>query len=563
MVKFKDLKYERYTIDRLRAEVEPQIAAVENAQTFADALKAREKANEAFGHFATMSALSYARYSLDTRDKFYTGEVEYYDGNSPYMQDLGARIGKAFAEGKFKKDVEAMSPALVKSIENTLKANAPEIIPDKQQEAAVVMQYSKLMSTMQFDFDGKKLPLSVVRGELNSSDRNVRKAAAEAIGKGLAAHSEELDGIFDRLVKIRDAMAKKLGYENYIELGYYRMDRKDYNRCDVAAFRDSVKKYIVPAVCELKAELKKELGLEKFMFYDNNTTLKDEPRPTLNKEEMFEAAQNMYDDMNGEIGKFMRFMRESDAFDVEARDGKWGGGYCTEFHDYRQPFILANWNGTCDDVDVLTHEFGHAFASINAMTHGIFELNVGGMETAECHSMSMELFCHPYMDKFFGEDGDKYRYRHLFKNIDFIPYGVIVDEFQHRIYENPSLTPKERNAVFKELTEKYMPYMTYDGIPYLEEGTRWQYQMHIFESPFYYIDYCLAQTVALEFFAYAQKNYDAALGAYIDFLKKGGSKMFKTLVSEAGLESPFNEKALEKVADATLKELKRLKAKIR
>ena len=162
MVKFKDLKYERYTIDRLRAEVEPQIAAVENAQTFADALKAREKANEAFGHFATMSALSYARYSLDTRDKFYTGEVEYYDENSPYMQDLGARIGKAFAEGKFKKDVEAMSPALVKSIENTLKANAPEIMPGKQQEAAVVMQYSKLMSTMQFDFDGKKLPLSVV-----------------------------------------------------------------------------------------------------------------------------------------------------------------------------------------------------------------------------------------------------------------------------------------------------------------------------------------------------------------------------------------------------------------
>ncbi len=564
MVKCKDLKYERYTAEQLKAAVEPQIAAIENAASKEEVLAAREKINEAVRHFSTMAALANARYTLNTLDEFYVKEVEYYDENTPYAQELMSRYGKALIEGKFKSVAEEISPALVKSLENQLKSTSPKIIPDRQKEAAIVMEYSKLMSTMEFDYNGKKLPLSVVRGDLNNSDRAVRKTAAQAIGRGLQAHREELDDIYDRLVKVRDAMAKKLGMKNYIELGYLNMDRKDYDRGDVEKFRENVKKYLVPVISEIKAQLKDELNLGTFYFYDNGVTLKTEPKPMLSHDEMFRAAQDMYDDMDSEIGDFMRFMIDSGAFDVEARSGKWGGGYCTEFADYEQPFILANWNGSCDDVDVLTHEFGHAFAGINAMKHGISELNVGGMETAECHSMTMELLSHPYMDKFFGKDSDKYRYRHLFKNLDFIPYGVIVDEFQHIVYEKPELTPKERNEVFKKLTEKYMPYMTYDTIPYLEEGTRWQYQMHIYESPFYYIDYCLAQTVALEFFALAlEKGQSAALKAYVDFVKKGGGKMFKTLVKEAGLASPFEDGALKRVADVVLKELRRLKSEIK
>ncbi len=564
MIQCKDLKYERYTTEQLKAAVEPQIKTIENASSREEVLAARGVIIEALQHFSTMSALANARYTLDTRDEYYVKEVEYYDENTPIVNELMARYGRALIEGRFKSVAEEISPALVKSLENQLKAESPIIIPDRQKEAAIVMEYSKLMSTMEFDYNGKKLPLSVVRGDFNNSDRAVRKAAAEAIGRGLMAHAEELDDIFDRLVKVRDAMAKKLGFENYIKLGYLNMDRKDYDRGDVEQFRANVKKYLVPVISEIKGRLCGELNLGTFYFYDNGVTLKTEPKPMLSPDEMFAAAQAMYDDMDKEIGDFMRFMIESGAFDVEARTGKWGGGYCTQFADYVQPFILANWNGSCDDVDVLTHEFGHAFAGINAMKNGIVELGVGGMETAECHSMTMELLSHPYMDKFFGKDCDKYRYRHLFKNLDFIPYGVIVDEFQHIVYENPSLTPKERNEAFKKLTKEYMPYMTYDTIPYLEDGTRWQYQMHIYEAPFYYIDYCLAQTVALEFFALAlQKGQSAALKAYIDFVKKGGSKMFKTLVKEAGLASPFNKGALGNVAEVVLKELDRLKSKMK
>ncbi|MCI9032400.1 MAG: M3 family oligoendopeptidase [Clostridia bacterium] len=565
MTKCKDLKYERFCLEDFKAIVEPQIAAAERAETFDELMSAREKVNAASSKFATMSALANARYTLDTRNEYYVGEVEYYDNVAPVANELLSRFGKTMLADKFKDKLsETLSPALVKSLENQQKAVSPKIIEDKQKEAGIVMEYSKLMSTMPFEFRGKTLPLSVVRGYLSDNDRTVRKDAAFSIGRGLEKHRDELDDIFDRLVKVRDGMGKKLGYDNFVALGYLNMDRKDYGKSDVEAFRNSVQKYLVPVVSELKNSLGKELKFDKFMFYDNSVTLAGgETKPKLAHNEMFEAAQKMYDDLNPEVGAFMRFMRESGAFDVEARDGKWGGGYCTEFYDFVQPFILANWNGSCDDVDVLTHEFGHAFASMNAMKHGIFELSVGGMETAECHSMTMELMCHPYMDKFFGADADKYRYRHLFKNIDFIPYGVIVDEFQHVVYENPNLTPAERNKAFKELTAKYMPYMTYEGIPYLEEGTRWQYQMHIYESPFYYIDYCLAQTVALEFYAQSLKDHDKALANYIAFTKKGGSKMFKTLVSEAGLASPFEPDALKEVAAVCLKELKEIKKRIK
>ena len=258
-------------------------------------------------------------------------------------------------------------------------------------------------------------------------------------------------------------------------------------------------------------ELAQEMDYGTFMFYDDAIWMAGEqPKPMLDKDGIFKAAQEMYDDMNPIVGNFMRSMQEAEAFDVEARDGKFGGGYCTCFPRYKQPFILANFNGSCGDVDVMTHEFGHALAAHFACEQNNFELDVGGMETAECHSMSMEFLCWKYMDKFFGDMAPKYRKRHLLDALSFIPYGVIVDEFQHLMYANPDMTPAQRKQTYLELEAKYRPYMTLTGIPYLEEGTRWQYQMHIYESPFYYIDYCLAQTVSLEFWAMIQKDYNEA-----------------------------------------------------
>lgn len=294
------------------------------------------------------------------------------------------------------------------------------------------------------------------------------------------------------------------------------------------------------------------------MYDDNVLVPGGNPKPVIDKAGIFAAAREMYHEMSENTADFIDMMLENEAFDVDAREGKWGGGYCTSFAMYKQPFILANFNGTAGDIDVMTHEAGHAFADYMTADNELRELGVGGMETAETHSMSMEFFAWKYIDKFFGDKAQQYKYMHALDALAFIPYGTIVDYFQHIVYANPEMTPEQRNAEWKKLEEQFKPYMVTDGIPYLEKGTRWQYQMHIYESPFYYIDYCLAQVAAFEFLLESQKNYDDAFARYNRFLCHGGELVFTDLIAEAGLASPFENGALAEVAEGVSSLIKSL-----
>lgn len=560
-MKVKDLPYKRYTIEQAEKIFKKNIEAIKGAKTADEVVAAHEEAIDSFTSYWTMASLAHMRNSLDSYDEFYEAERKYYDSTNPIMTELTNDLGKAMLKSPLKSEIEKrISPRIIKKYEIIALASDPRIIEDMQKEAEIVSEYSKLMAEMVFEFEGKEMPLSVLKGYLSECDRNVRRSACEAMGIGLSKHREQLDDIFDRLVHVRDTMAKKLGYDNYIELGYLNMMRMDYDLSMVEKFRKSVLNDLVPVITKIKDEVRKNLGIDDFKFYDDSVSFKDgEPKPIIGKEEIFRQAQIMYDSMSPEIGAFMRSMIENEAFDVDARKGKWGGGYCTHFEDFKQAFILANFNGSSDDIDTITHEFGHAFAIDYSMKHGDRILSIGGMETAECHSMSMEFLSWPYMDKFFGKDVDKYRYKHLLSSLSFIPYGTIVDEFQHIVYANPDMTPKQRNEEYLKLERKYRPYLNYDGIPYLEEGTRWQYQMHIFETPFYYIDYCLAQTVALNFLVESRKDYNDALNRYIEFVKCGGTVAFDELCKRAGLDSPFNEGALKKIANRIPELLKELR----
>ena len=278
------------------------------------------------------------------------------------------------------------------------------------------------------------------------------------------------------------------------------------------------------------------------------------------QEEIFAAAKKMYHAMGPETAAFIDMMLENDAFDVDSRKNKWGGGYCTEFPKWKQPFILANFNGTAGDVDVVTHEAGHALnAYLIADNRFALELGCGGMETAETHSMSMEFFAWPYMESFFGEKADAYRFMHALESFSFLPYGTIVDAFQHVVYEHPEMTPAERNKAWLELEAQYRPHISLEGIPFIEEGRRWQYQMHIYEMPFYYIDYCLAQTAAFCFLLASLEDYDDAFAKYIRFSRQGGEKLWTDLLKEAGFASPFEPGATETLArrvEALLEKIK-------
>lgn len=547
--KVKDLPYVRADVKAIEDAINQFVEAEKNAKTVDDVLVARKKWLEAVEDAMTNGSIAMSRYTLDTRDEFYLGEQQFYDEMSPILGEHMTRYAKVMWESRFRPELEKILPETIYPMyECQIKSFSPEIIPDLQEENATTTKYSQLMSQLTTEWRGEQKPISYIRGFLEDKDRAVRKEAAEAIDRALDSVSDQLDGIYDDLVKIRTRIAKKLGYDNFIELGYYRMGRIDYNKEMVEVFRDNVKTSLVPVITKLKREVADALGIDKMKYYDNDVIEGDgNPRPYPDEQGILLAAKEMYREMHPEIGDFMDSMMEAEAFDVTARVGKSGGGYCTTFDKFRQPFIFANFNGSSGDVDVVTHEFGHALAMNYVFDHGDPEVAIGSSETAETHSMSMEFFSWKFMDKFF-KDVDRYHYTHLSGALTFIPYGVIVDEFQHIVYGNPDLTPAERNQAYLDLEKKYRPYLDYEGLPYLGKGTRWQYQAHIYESPFYYIDYCLAQVVAFEYLAELQKDYDGALKRYMDHCKRGGKYAFNKLVALSGLRSPFEEGALDDVA---------------
>lgn len=560
-MKVSELPYERVSVEEFEAEASRVIEAVKGAATVDEVLAAREDAKKLVVRYSTAASLSYMRYSICTNDPFYCAEKEYYDEISPRVQNLMIAYSRAMLDSPLRPELEkVLNPVLFRSWEVEQKSMSPEIIEDMIEENKIVTEYSQLMASMEFEFRGEKMPRAMLMKYAKDDDRETRKECYEVLGNGLNAYAPQLDDIYDRLVHVRDRMAKKMGYENFIELGYARMGRLCYDQKMVEAFRENVHADIVPVVARLRTENARRMGITDYKFYDDGVIIPGgDPKP-FGKEEIFAAAKEMYHEMGEETGAFIDLMLESDAFDVDSRKNKWGGGYCTEFAAFRQPFILANFNGTAGDVDVVTHEAGHALnAFLNFDNPYGVELGTGGMETAETHSMSMEFFAWPYMAKFFGEEADKYRYMHALESFSFIPYGTIVDAFQHIVYANPDMTPAERNAAWNELEAKFRPWLSTEGIPFLEEGRRWQYQMHIYESPFYYIDYVLAQTAAFQFLLASRKDYDDAFARYINLSKQGGAKVFTDLLAEAGLKSPFEPGALKDFAvqiEALLNEIR-------
>lgn len=561
-MKVSELPYKRVSLEEVASVMEDVIPRIKNAKSVDEILKAREDYLKLAVEYYTATALAYMRYSINTADEFYVAENDYYDEVGPAVNNYNVEYASALLDSPFRAQLEKeLSPVLFKSMEVQRKSMSRDIVPDMVEENRLVSEYSKLMAGMEFEFRGEKLPRAMLMKYAKSDDRDTRRECYEVLGRGLEQHKAQLDDIFDRMVHVRDRMAKKMGYKNFVELGYYRMGRLCYDQDSVKTFRENVLNDVAPVVARLRTENAKRLGISDYKLYDNDVIIPGgDPVPVGGKENIFAAAKEMYHRMGEETGAFIDMMLENEAFDVDARKNKWGGGYCTEFHKYKQPFILSNFNGTSADVDVMTHEAGHALnAYLIADNRFANELGCGGMETAETHSMSMEFFAWPYMDKFFGEDADKYRYMHALDSFSFIPYGTIVDAFQHIVYENPDMTPDERDAAWLELERKFRPHISMEGIPYLEKGTRWQYQMHIYESPFYYIDYCLAQTAAFNFLLASLENYDDAFARYLKLSRQGGEKVWTDLLEEAGFTSPFTPGALKTLAENVEKVLEKIK----
>ena len=557
MIKVKDMPYNRVNKDETIAAFKELVAKFRSAKSGDEQLKIFEEIEAFNAEVQTMLSLAHVRFTQDTREEFYEKENEYYDEIIPELGLVLVELNKAILESPFRDTLSALIPPIAfKNIELAIRSHDKKLVPEDVEVNKLTTEYTKLMSNILIDFNGETLPPSGIRKYFSSSDRELRRGAFEAFGKAMNEHKAELDEIYDKLVAHRTNMGKLLGHENFSPLGYDRMGRNCYGKEDIAKFRANVKKHIVPLVVKIKDKVKADLGIDEMFLYDDSVYSACEPKPMGTPEEIFAEGAKMYNEMGRQTGELFALMQETEAFDALSRPGKWGGGYCTDFPKYKLPFILSNFNGSSDDIDVLTHEFGHALAFYKAYELPSSFAREMGMETAEVHSMSMEFLTYPYMERFFGAQTDEYKFKHMASAISFIPYGTIVDYFQQTVYDNPNMTPEERNAFFLSCMQEFMPYASVQGLPFFEEGRYWQRQAHIFESPFYYIDYCLAQFTAFQFLALAEQDYDDAFDRYMRFLSQGGSKPFTELLESVGLKSPFEEESFVMIVDIVTKLLK-------
>jgi M3 family oligoendopeptidase len=552
--RFSEMPYKRPEIGQLEQQAQALLSSWDAATSAREQLAVIYQWNEEKKEIQSNQTLAMVHYRQATTDPDTKSEQMFFNDLNPVILGHDADLLKRITQSTHRAELEeAIGKHAFNLWECFLGTFEPSISDHKREEANLCTEYSAILAGITVEFQGKTLNLSSLRGFFGNPDREVRLAAQQKRDEAMGAVADELDRIYSELVAIRHKMAQTLGYDNFVALGYRAMDRTDYDAEDVAGFRATVRRLVVPLAQKIYARRAEALGLETIEFHDEQ--VRDSagvPRPKGDHDWMIERAKEMFDALGSDFGSFFRMMTDCDLLDLTARAGKAGGGFCADVPRYGVPFIFANFNGTQDDVNVFTHECGHAFQNWSSRDHSLLLYQWPTYEAAEIHSMSLEFLTFPYMNLFFGEDTERYKAGHLEEAILFLPYGCAVDEFQHRVYEKPGMSAAERATLWSEMEATYLPHRSYTDMPQFESGRIWQQQQHIFAMPFYYIDYCLAQTCALQMWHSANQDREDTMKRYRKLCSLGGTKPFTALLDAVDLANPFLEGCLDEVCSAVV-----------
>ena len=551
-MKFNEMTYTRPDIDALLARCR-ELAAKAAASPDGDALvRLYYEQSEAFAEYNTAANLANIHYTCDTRDAYWKAEQDFFDANGPAVTNASVEISRAFlANPHVDALTEKFGTTCVAGMKNAVLSMDDRTVELQQQFNALVSRYQQIYGGALVELDGKQLTIPQLGPYKEDLDSAVRRAAYEAEAGYFDAHRAELDELYGQIVQNLNAQARVMGYHDYSELSYVRMNRIGYGPEEIRKFRDQVANDVVPQLQKVMALRAKRTGIAHPAFTDLPILFRDgNPKPIPGYKARMDAARTMYHELSPETAEFIDFMQDNELFDVESRPGKMSGGYMTSLPSYKAPFIFANWNDTSGDVDVLTHECGHAFEGYVAERDPAIpaDLECPGMESAEIHSMAMEFLTAPWHHLLFGKDTDKYALLHAEDSFVFLAYGCEVDEFQHIMYQNPDLTPDERNAEWLKLEKKYRPWIDFASLPFYGRGAGWQRQLHIYECPFYYIDYCLSTMAALQFFLLSLTDHKDAWARYLRLVRRAGTASYTELLETAGLKVPFEEGSIKGIA---------------
>jgi len=548
-MKYSEYEYKRINLKDLQENINKMIREFKSAESAKKQIEIIQNYQEIQKEIQTYSSIAHLNFSRDTKNNNAISENKFYDELSPEIAAIDNEFTQAIDNSKFKNDLlNKFGKHFFNLISMELKSFDPKLVDLMKEENEITNAYRSLLAGAEMEYKGKKLNLAGLSPYMQDTNRQTRKEAYHLMDNFFKRNEEELDLIFDKLVKIRHKKGKVLNLNNFIPLGYLNMNRSDYGAKEVSEYRKQIVKHIVPLVKKINEKRKDILGYDNMFIYDTLYFKEGNPKPKGGVNFQVKKAERMYTELSKETKDFFDMMINEELMDLENRPGKSGGGFCTSFPSLERPYIFANFNGTDHDVTVLTHEAGHAFQAYQSRKQPVNRYLWPTYEACEIHSMSMEFLTWDWMHLFFKEDTDKFLFKHIAGSLAFLPYGALVDHFQHWVYENPESTPKERKRQWLELEKIYQPGKNYDDLEFLKNGGFWQKQAHIYEMPFYYIDYTLAQVCAFQFWIRMQEDKESAWNDYLKLCKAGGSMSFLDLVKLANIKSPFDSEVFEEVA---------------
>lgn len=504
------------------------------------------------------------RMTCDTENKVLEDAFNYfYMEIAPKMQPYADRLNRKLVDCSFTKELDADKyftylRSVKKSIELFREAN----IPIMAELNVMQQQFGQIAGKMTVEVDGKEYTLQQAGKFLESPDRNLREEVYLKIQNRRYKDREVLNELFNKLVQMRHQIAINTGFANYRDYKFKELGRFDYTPQDCFNFHEAVKLHVVPLVKIIYEEQRKAIGVEQLRPWDMDA----EPagiqplQPFKNGKELTEKTIECFEQLNPFFADCLKKMDELKRFDLDSRKGKAPGGYNMPLAETGAPFIFMNAAGTLDDVTTMVHEGGHAVHSFLTHNLELTGFKEYGAEIAEVASMSMELFSMEHWDIFFNDEEElrRAKFKQLERVLTILPWIARIDAFQHWIYENPAHTIEERGAKWLSLGNEYSTgLIDYTGLEQFRPY-EWQRQLHLFEVPFYYIEYGIAQLGAIGLWMQFKKDQQQALDHYINALSLGGTKTLPALYEAAGLRFDFSPDHIKTLMDFTKTEMNKL-----
>lgn len=465
----------------------------------------------------------------------------------PRVKPLSHALDEAYLRSPHRAALPGRYALLDRLVSNRVTLFRPENVPIETEESKLKQQYQKITGAMTVIFQGKEHTLQQMARYLEETDRSVRQEAWELVARRRLEDRDRLEDLFDQLLALRVRIAQNAGCADYREFAFRQRERFDYTPEDCLRFHEAVEETVLPLVRRLRLERRQALGLAALRPWDLEVDPLSRPplRPFENSEQLASGVEQIFTQVDPELGEQFRYLRNASLLDLESRKGKAPGGYQSTMQERRVPFIFMNAVGMDGDLRTLLHEGGHAFHMLAARTEPIVEYRDAPLEFAEVASMGMEMLASPYLDVFYTipEEAQRAFREQLERTVLVFPWVATIDAFQHWIYTHPRHSREERRAEWRDLLARFAPEVDFTGYQEVTDCL-WHRQLHLFQVPFYYIEYGIAQMGALQVWLRARTDRAEAIRRYREALALGGSEPLPTLFRASGAEFDLSARVM-------------------